>query len=433
MSSQQRVAFIGLGAMGYPMAGHLQRHGLDVCVYNRTETKSFAWVDEFGGSSAPTPAEAAVGASVVFLCVGNDSDVRAVTSKSEGVLSTMTQGALLVDHTTTSKELALEIHDACDAIGVHFLDAPVSGGQAGAENGVLTTMVGGDSAAFDQVEPVMRCYTKHAQLMGGVGSGQTTKMVNQLAIAGILGGLSEALHFAECAGLDIDEVTNAIQGGAAQSWQLTNRAATIAKREYNFGFAIDWMRKDLGFALDVADRLGLHLPIATLVDEQYADVQVNGGGRWDTSGLIEQIRIRRQKVEAAEAGPRVTHTGGCHCGSVEWTVEAPAVLVTHTCNCSICEINHYQHLLVPESRFTLTRGEELLSLYTFGSGMAKHYFCSRCGVKSFYIPRSNPDGVSVNARCIKPETIDAIYDRPFDGRNWEKNAGSLAHLSKEGQ
>ena len=430
MSTQQKVAFIGLGAMGYPMAGHLQRKGFDVCVYNRTETKAFAWVDEFGGRSAPTPAEAAVDAAIVLLCVGNDNDVRTVTSDSEGVLSTMTQGATLIDHTTTSKELALEIDDACDAIGVHFLDAPVSGGQAGAENGVLTVMVGGDNLVFERVEAVMRSYAKHVQLMGNVGSGQTTKMVNQLAIAGILGGLSEALHFAECAGLNIDEVTQAIQGGAAQSWQMNNRAATMAQREYDFGFAIDWMRKDLGFALDVADRLGLHLPIASLVDEQYANVQDNGGGRWDTSGLIEQIRIRREKVAASTTAARVTHTGGCHCGSVEWTVEAPAVLDTHTCNCSICEINHYQHLLVPESRFKLTRGEEYLSLYTFGSELAKHYFCNQCGVKSFYIPRSNPDGVSVNARCIKSETIDAIYDTPFDGRNWEKNAGSLAHLSK---
>lgn len=430
MSTQQKVAFIGLGAMGYPMAGHLQCKGFDVCVYNRTESKAFAWVDEFGGFSAPTPAQAAVDADIVFLCVGNDNDVRAVTSDSDGVLSTMTQGATLIDHTTTSKELALEIHEACDAIGVHFLDAPVSGGQAGAENGVLTVMVGGNDLVFDGVDPVMRSYARHVQLMGNVGSGQTTKMVNQLAIAGILGGLSEALHFAECAGLDVDEVTQAIQGGAAQSWQMNNRAVTMAKREYDFGFAIDWMRKDLGFALDVAARLGLHLPIASLVDRQYANVQANGGGRWDTSGLIEQIRIRREKVAASKTAARVIHTGGCHCGSVEWTVEAPAVLDTHTCNCSICEIHHYQHLLVPESRFTLTRGEEFLSLYTFGSELAKHYFCSQCGVKSFYIPRSNPDGVSVNARCIKSETIDAVYDTPFDGRNWDKNAASLAHLSK---
>ena len=430
MSSQQKVAFIGLGAMGYPMAGHLQRNGYDVCVYNRTEAKAFAWVEEFGGTSAPTPAEAAVDASVVFLCVGNDNDVRTVASESEGVLSTMTQGATLVDHTTTSRELAVELDNACDAIGVQFLDAPVSGGQAGAENGVLTVMVGGKQAHFDCVEPIMRSFAKHVQLMGDVGSGQTTKMVNQLAIAGILGGLSEALHFAECAGLDIDEVTKAIQGGAAQSWQMNNRASTMAKREYDFGFAIDWMRKDLGFALDVAERLGLHLPIATMVDAQYANVQENGGGRWDTSGLIEQIRIRGEKVAASKDAPRVTHTGGCHCGRVEWTVEAPAVLDTHTCNCSICDINHYQHLLVPESRFSLTKGQDSLSLYTFGSGQAKHYFCKQCGVKSFYVPRSNPDGVSVNARSIKPETIEAVYDKPFDGRNWEKNAGSLAHLSK---
>ena len=238
MSSQQKVAFIGLGAMGYPMAGHLQRNGFDVCVYNRTEARAFAWVDEFGGTSAPTPAEAAVDANIVFLCVGNDSDVRAVASDSEGVLSTMTQGTSLVDHTTTSKDLALELDNACDAIGVNFLDAPVSGGQAGAENGVLTVMVGGKRAHFDLLEPVMRCYAKHVQLMGDVGSGQTTKMVNQLAIAGILGGLAEALHFAECVGLNIDDVTQAIQGGAAQSWQMNNRAATMAKREYDLGLPL---------------------------------------------------------------------------------------------------------------------------------------------------------------------------------------------------
>jgi 3-hydroxyisobutyrate dehydrogenase-like beta-hydroxyacid dehydrogenase len=431
MSSINKVAFIGLGAMGYPMAGHLKRSGLDVCVYNRTETKAFAWVDEYAGLSAPTPAEAAVDAQIVFLCVGNDSDVRSVTVEAEGVLSTMTAGTLLVDHTTTSKALAEELHEACDELGISFIDAPVSGGQAGAENGVLTVMAGGKESAFEVMEPVIAAYAKHKQRMGDVGSGQVTKMVNQLCIAGILGGLSEAFHFAECAGLDIDEVTLAIQGGAAQSWQMNNRAGTIAQRHYDFGFAIDWMRKDLGFALDVAEQMDLHLPIAKMVDDHYTDVQRNGGGRWDTSGLIEQIRMRREKVLAAKSAERVTHSGGCHCGSVRWTVEAPSVLATHTCNCSICDINHYQHLLVPESRFELTRGEEALSLYTFGSHEAKHYFCKHCGVKSFYVPRSNPDGVSVNARCLSMDTVEVIYDKPFDGKNWEKNAGSLAHLSKE--
>ena len=431
MSSITKVAFIGLGAMGYPMAGHLKQSGLEVCVYNRTETKAFAWVDQYKGVSAPTPAEAAVDADIVFLCVGNDSDVRSVTMGPEGVLSTMTSGTLLVDHTTTSKALAEELSDACNDIGVSFIDAPVSGGQAGAENGVLTIMAGGDETAFSIVEPVIAAYAKHAQRMGEVGSGQLTKMVNQLCIAGILGGMSEAFHFAECAGLDIGEVTRAIQGGAAQSWQMNNRATTIAERRYDFGFAIDWMRKDLGFALDVAQQLGLYLPIASLVDDHYENIQSNDGGRWDTSGLIEQIRMRTEKTQAAKTAERVTHSGGCHCGSVQWTVEAPKILDTHTCNCSICDINHYQHLLVPESRFTLIKGEESLSLYTFGSHKAKHYFCKHCGTKSFYVPRSNPDGVSVNARCLAMDTVEVIYDKPFDGRNWEKNAGSLAHLSKE--
>lgn len=431
MSNIKKVAFIGLGAMGYPMAGHLQKYGLDVCVYNRTETKAFDWVNEFGGSSAPTPAEAAVDAQVVFLCVGNDNDVRSVTVGPEGVLSTMTEGSILIDHTTTSRQLAEELEIACQELGVAFMDAPVSGGQAGAENGVLTVMMGGDKATFTRVEPVVAHFAKHAQLMGNVGSGQLTKMVNQLCIAGVLGGISEAFHFAECAGLDIAEVTRALEGGAAQSWQMTHRASTIAKREYDFGFAIDWMRKDLGFALDVAAELNLHLPLALKVDEHYAQLQAGGDGRWDTSALIEQIRRRREQIEAAQAGALVTHTGGCHCGSVEWTIEAPAVLSSHTCNCSICEIHHYQHYIVPSSRFQITRGEDVLSLYTFGSHIAKHYFCSNCGVKSFYIPRSNPDGVSVNARCLDDATIEAIHDTPFDGRNWEKNASSLAHYSKE--
>ena len=431
MSSIKKVAFIGLGAMGYPMAGHLKRSGLDVCVYNRTGSKAFAWVEEYDGLSAPTPAEAACDAQMVFLCVGNDSDVRSVTVGDEGVLSTMTAGTILVDHTTTSKALAEELDEACSQFGVSFIDAPVSGGQAGAQNGILTVMAGGDKAVFQIMETVIRAYARHVQHMGVVGSGQVTKMVNQLCIAGILGGLSEAFHFAECAGLDIDEVTRAIEGGAAQSWQMNNRAATIAQREYDFGFAIDWMRKDLGFALEVAEQLDLHLPIAHMVNEHYADVQRNGGGRWDTSGLIEHIRQRSENTRAAKTAERVTHSGGCHCGRVQWTVEAPKVLITHTCNCSICDINHYQHLLVPERRFTLTKGEDALSLYTFGSHQAKHYFCKHCGVKSFYIPRSNPDGVSVNARCLSMETVEVIYDKPFDGKNWEKNAGSLAHLSKE--
>ena len=426
-----KVAFIGLGAMGYPMAGHLKKSGLEVCVYNRSENKAFAWTAQYDGLSAPTPSEAAVDADIVFLCVGNDSDVRAVTTGPEGVLSTMTPGAILVDHTTTSRVLAEDISNACEDLGISFMDAPVSGGQAGAENGVLTIMLGGDEKTFNTVKPIISTYAKHTQLMGPVGTGQVTKMVNQLCIAGVLGGLSEAFHFAECAGLDIAQVTSAIQGGAAQSWQMTNRATSIAARDYDFGFAVDWMRKDLGFALDVAQELGLHLPIAAMVDNHYANVQANGGGRWDTSGLIEQIRLRSEKIQAAVTAERVSHRGSCHCGTVQWTVEAPAVLDTHTCNCSICDITHYQHLLVPKGRFRIVEGEDALSLYTYGSHLAKHYFCNHCGIKSFYIPRSNPDGVSVNARCLVMDTVEVIYDKPFDGRNWEKNSGALAHLSKE--
>ena len=231
MSSQQKVAFIGLGAMGYPMAGHLQRNGFDVCVYNRTETKAFAWVDEFGGTSAPTPAEAAVDASVVFLCVGNDSDVRAVASDSEGVLSTMTQVPLWWTTQLHRERACGRTRQRLRCDWCPILGCARVRGQAGAENGVLTVMVGGKQAHFDCVEPIMRSFAKHVQLMGDVGSGQTTKMVNQLAIAGILGGLSEALHFAECAGLDIDEVTTAIQGGAAQSWQMNNRAHRLWQSE----------------------------------------------------------------------------------------------------------------------------------------------------------------------------------------------------------
>ena len=428
MPENDHVAFIGLGAMGYPMAGHLQGSGRKVTVYNRTAAKAEAWCRQYGGEMASTPAAAVQDASIVFLCVGNDSDVMAVMTGDDGVLSGIKAGATLVDHTTTSRQLAQELAQLTQERDVAFLDAPVSGGQAGAENGALTVMVGGDDADLRGVQSAIDCYARHTQLMGPIGHGQLTKMVNQLCIAGVLGGLAEAYHFAECAGLDIKAVAKAIQGGAAQSWQMNNRSETIADGHYDFGFAIDWMRKDLGFALDVAQELGLHLEIAHLVDSQYSTVQALGGNRWDTSGLIEAIRQRTRDL--ADRGERVTHSGGCHCGDVQWSIEAPPVLDTHTCNCSICNINHYQHFIVPKSRFHLMSDPELIACYRFGSEIAEHYFCRRCGVKSYYVPRSNPDGVSVNVRCITSDTVDAIYDTPFDGRNWEKNAGSLAHLSK---
>ena len=420
--SKLTIGFIGLGNMGSPMAANLAAAGHTV------RGNDVAGTTAEGVTEAKTIAEAVADADVVITMLPNGAILRQV---AEEAVAHMAPGALLIDCSTVDVESARFAAEAAQKAGLLFVDAPVSGGQAGAENGVLTVMAGGETSAFEIMEPVIAAYAKHTQRMGDVGSGQVTKMVNQLCIAGILGGLSEAFHFAECAGLNIDEVTRAIQGGAAQSWQMNNRSETIAQRKYDFGFAIDWMRKDLGFALDVAQQLGLHLPIATMVDDHYANVQTNGGGRWDTSGLIEQIRMRTEKTQAAKTAERVTHSGGCHCGSVQWTVEAPKILDTHTCNCSICDINHYQHLLVPESRFNLTKGEESLSLYTFGSHQAKHYFCKHCGVKSFYVPRSNPDGVSVNARCLNLDTVEVIYDKPFDGRNWEKNAGSLAHLSKE--
>lgn len=428
MPENDHVAFIGLGAMGYPMAGHLQASGRKVTVYNRTAERAEVWCRQYGGEMASTPAAAVQDASIVFLCVGNDSDVMAVVTGNDGVLSGITTGTTLVDHTTTSRQLAQELEKLGQKQDVAFLDAPVSGGQAGAENGALTVMVGGDDTDLKRVQSAIDCYSRHTQLMGPVGHGQLTKMVNQLCIAGVLGGLAEAYHFAECAGLEIKAVAKAIQGGAAQSWQMNNRSETIADGHYDFGFAIDWMRKDLGFALDVAQELGLHLEIAHLVDRQYSTVQALGGNRWDTSGLIEAIRQRTRDL--ADKGERMTHSGGCHCGDVHWSIEAPPILDTHTCNCSICNINHYQHFIVPKSRFHLHSDPEFIACYRFGSEIAEHYFCRRCGVKSYYVPRSNPDGVSVNVRCITSDTVDAIYDTPFDGKNWEKNAGSLAHLSK---
>ena len=283
-----KITFIGLGVMGYPMAGHLAAAGHAVTVYNRTAAKAAAWVAEHRGASAATPAQAAAGADVVFTCVGNDDDLRSVTLGPDGAIAAMAPGALFVDHTTVSARIAREL--AAERDDLLVLDAPVSGGQAGAVNGALTIMCGGTAEAFAAAEPVMTAYAKRAGLMGPAGSGQLTKMVNQIAIAGVLEGLAEAMHFALAAGLDAPAVIDVIGKGAAQSWQMDNRAATMAKGEFDFGFAVDWMRKDLGLVLDEAKRLGITLPATALVDQFYGDVQTMGGKRQDTSSLIRRFR-----------------------------------------------------------------------------------------------------------------------------------------------
>lgn len=290
MAENNSIAFVGLGVMGYPMAGHLAQAGLDVCVYNRTTARADRWVGQYGTRSASTPALAAKGADIIFLCVGNDDDVRSVVYGETGVLAGSEDGAILVDHTTASADLAREIAAACAERGIDFLDAPVSGGQAGAENGQLSIMVGGEPAAFTRVAPVMDIYAKATRLMGSAGSGQLTKMVNQICIAGVLQGLSEGLHFAEQAGLDLAAVVAVISQGAAQSWQMENRSTTMAEGEFEFGFAVDWMRKDLDIALSAARKLDARLPLTALVDQFYADLQSDGGGRWDTSSLIKRLR-----------------------------------------------------------------------------------------------------------------------------------------------
>ncbi|MEM7704676.1 MAG: NAD(P)-dependent oxidoreductase [Pseudomonadota bacterium] len=284
-----RTAFVGLGVMGYPMAGHLQRAGHEVTAYNRTEAKAARWAAEYGGASAPTPAAAAQDAEVVALCVGNDDDVRSVVLPPDGVLASLKPGAVVVDHTTTSAELAREMASRCAEVGVTFLDAPVSGGQAGADNGQLTIMVGGEPSAFETAQPVLDCYAKSASLLGASGSGQLAKMVNQICIAGVVQGLAEGLNFARRAGLDGAAVVDVISKGAAQSWQMDNRATTMLDGEYDFGFAVDWMRKDLGFALEEAGRNGSALEVTALVDRFYAEVQALGGGRWDTSSLLQRL------------------------------------------------------------------------------------------------------------------------------------------------
>lgn len=289
-SSQARVAFIGLGAMGFPMAGHLAAAGFTTTVYNRSPAKAEDWCSRHSGASAETPARAAQGADVVCLCVGNDDDVRSVVYGANGVLSTMAEGSVLIDHTTASAELARELAAACAEKGIGFLDAPVSGGQAGAENGQLTIMIGGAESQYERALPVMNCYAKSTRLMGPAGAGQITKMANQICIAGIVQGLSEALHFADKAGLDGHAVIEAISKGAAQSWQMDNRHATMIEGKFDFGFAVDWMRKDLSITLKAANDFGASLPVTALVDQFYADVQNMGGGRWDTSSLIQRLR-----------------------------------------------------------------------------------------------------------------------------------------------
>ncbi len=284
-----KVAFIGLGVMGYPMAGHLQSNGHEVTVYNRTTEKAKRWADEHKGEYAETPAKAAAGAQYVFTCVGNDDDLRSVVLGEEGVLAGMTSGTVLVDHTTASAEVARELSAVAADQGIGFLDAPVSGGQAGAENGVLSVMVGGEQAVFDGAEPVIKSYAKASALMGPVGSGQLAKMVNQICIAGLVQGLSEGIHFAKQAGLDVRKVCDVIQHGAAGSWQMVNRHETMVENEFDFGFAVDWMRKDLNITLDEARKNGAQLPVTALVDQFYADVQKHGGGRWDTSSLISRL------------------------------------------------------------------------------------------------------------------------------------------------
>ena len=295
MTAQRTVAFIGLGVMGFPMAGHLAKSGCDVRVFNRTGARANEWAQRFAGSTHATPAAAANGADVAFVCVGNDDDVRSVVLGAEGTLAGLERGATLVDHTTASADLARDLERAARERGVGFLDAPVSGGQAGAEQGQLTIMVGGEPETYSRVEPTMSVYAKRVRLMGPAGSGQLTKMVNQICIAGVLQGLAEALTFAERAGLDPIAVVDVISKGAAQSWQMENRHKTMAARKFDFGFAVDWMRKDLRIALEEARKTGAQLPLAALVDQFYADVQRMGGGRWDTSSLIARFGVEPQR------------------------------------------------------------------------------------------------------------------------------------------
>ena len=285
-----KVAFIGLGVMGYPMAGHLKaRGGHDVTVYNRTAAKAEQWAAAFGGRTAATPAEAAKGQDFVFACVGNDDDLRSVTTGENGAFETMAPGSIFIDNTTASAAVARELYAAAAAKGAHFIDAPVSGGQAGAENGVLTVMCGGDAEAFDKAKPVIEAYARMVGLMGPAGAGQLTKMINQICIAGLVQGLAEGIHFGKKAGLDIEKVIEVISKGAAGSWQMENRHKTMNEGKYDFGFAVDWMRKDLDIVLAEARRNGAKLPVTALVDQFYGDIQALGGNRWDTSSLLARL------------------------------------------------------------------------------------------------------------------------------------------------
>ncbi len=285
-----RVAFLGLGVMGYPMAGHLARAGHHVTVYNRTAKRAEQWLEEFGGKAAPTPRAAAAGAQILFSCVGNDDDLRSVLLGADGALAGLGADAIVVDNTTASAMVARELYAAARARGLHFIDAPVSGGQAGAANGALTVMCGGDASAFERARPVAMAYARAVTLIGQPGAGQLAKMVNQICIAGLLQGLAEGIHFGRTAGLDMKLVLQVIGKGAAQSWQMDNRGATMVDDKFDFGFAVDWMRKDLGLCLDEARRNGAPLPVAALVDQFYAEVQALGGHRWDTSSLIRRLR-----------------------------------------------------------------------------------------------------------------------------------------------
>ena len=286
-----KVAFIGLGVMGYPMAGHLRvKGGHEVTVYNRTAAKAQAWAAQFGGRAVATPREAALGQEFVFACVGNDDDLRQVTIGPDGAFAGMAAGAIFVDHTTASADVARELHAAASAAGFGFIDAPVSGGQAGAENGVLTVMCGGDGPVYGQAEPVIAAFARACRLMGPSGAGQLTKMVNQICIGGLVQALAEGVHFAKAAGLDVEAVIEVISKGAAQSWQMENRYRTMNEGKFDFGFAVDWMRKDLSICLEEARRNGAQLPVTALVDQFYAEVQKLGGGRWDTSSLLARLK-----------------------------------------------------------------------------------------------------------------------------------------------
>jgi 3-hydroxyisobutyrate dehydrogenase/2-hydroxy-3-oxopropionate reductase len=286
----QQVAFIGLGVMGFPMAGHLQQKGYQVCVYNRTQEKAKRWVEQYGGSFALTPKQAVTNADIVFCCVGNDDDVRQVCYSDEGILAGLKHGALLVDHTTASAELARELAQKTQQQAAYFLDAPVSGGQAGAENGQLTIMVGGEADVYAKAKPIMACYAKFSELMGPVGSGQLAKMVNQICIAGVVQGLAEGFNLAERVGLDPEKLVATISKGAAGSWQMENRYKTMFAGEYDFGFAVDWMRKDLAIAFAEAEKHQAELPMTKMVDGFYAEIQEMGGNRWDTSSLIARFK-----------------------------------------------------------------------------------------------------------------------------------------------